>query len=225
MPISKGALSCRLYRLREDLPADYTEKFPLQLKRFWFKEIDPKSGEDRSTGWSHPRQILDPEADWDALHFHPWVVLGLRRDRKALNAVMFRARKEQAVLKALADQERKKLTKQERKAIEEQVRMDMLAVQTPATTIYEASWNLSSGLVIFAASSAAANTLFCDLFEETFGLYLWPMLPYTLAEEYSESQGDERILESVWPADFTTRKATDLSQALEEVKSLIPKGG
>ncbi|MBN1515231.1 recombination-associated protein RdgC [Candidatus Sumerlaeota bacterium] len=204
MPISKGSLSCRLYRAQDDLPPDYEERFPRQLRRHWFHEIDSRRGEDRSTGWVNLRHLLDTEPNWDEMCLYPWLLLGLRRDRKSLNPALLRARIELKIEEICKEKSVERIGKQERKAVTEQVKMDMLVEQTPSTQIIEAAWNLQSGLVVFGAASENAGLIFSDLFTETFQVELWPMLPFTLAEKWTEGQGKPELLELLRPTIFSS---------------------
>ncbi|MFC1601882.1 recombination-associated protein RdgC [Candidatus Sumerlaeota bacterium] len=206
-PISRGSLSCRLYRVTDEVALIDEEAFVRKLKRYWFQEIDARRGEERSVGWVSPRQILATECSWHEIFIRPYLALGLRVDKKSLNPAMLRARLEQRLEQFKREEKRPDVRRDERKSLEEETRMNLLAAQTPSTQILELSWNMDSGLIVFAATGEAQNRMFHDYFSETFEYELLPLNPFFLADQWTVERGLEGQLEDVWPAVFAPEAA------------------
>jgi hypothetical protein len=217
-PISRGGLSCRFYHASEPPKDDYQERFLRNLKNAWFHEIDPRRGEERSTGWVHPQRILDRAPEWERINPRPYIMLGLRVDRKAISPPIFRAFVQGRIESLIRERGMEKIGRAQRKAIEEEVRADLLAEQTPMTQVTEMAWNTATGLVTFAATSESLNIVFSDYFIETFECELRPLNPFMLADAWCVERGLDAQLDAISPALFAspTERLAEAVAALED---------
>jgi len=205
MPLIQGSISFRLFRVEGEPPASLRRAFEGALRRHAFRPVAVEKGETRSIGWVNPRQVLDADVTMDSLQVGPWILLAQRQDRLALNARLFRAQRDLAISEAAAKAKKTRLSKNERKAVEEQVRLNMLRRQTPSTQIIEAAWRPEDGCVYVAASSDAAALAFTEMFAVTFGLSLIPAAAAVRASRWAERHGVSDLLAELTPTVFAAR--------------------
>jgi len=205
MPLTSGSISFRLFHVEGEVAPDLRRAYDTPLRRYSFRPIAVEKGETRSVGWVNPRQVLDADVSMDKLRVGPWVLLALRQDRLALNARLFRAKRDLALAEAAAKARKTRLSKNERLVIEEQVRLDMLRCQTPSTQIIEAAWRPDEERVYVAASSEAAALVFTEMFAVTFGLSLVPAVAGVSAIRWAERHGAAGQLAELTPTVFAKR--------------------
>ena len=206
MPLTHGSVSLREFTVEGEVPADSGRAFDAALRRYAFRPVAVEKGETRSVGWVNPRQVLDADVTMEKLRVGPWVFLALRQDRMALNARLFRARRDQALAEAAAKAKKTRLSKNERQAVEEQVRLDMMRHQTPSTQIIEAAWRPNEGVVFVAASSETAALAFSEIFSVTFGLTLVPSVAAMRMIKWAEKKGVADRLAQLAPTAFAARR-------------------
>jgi len=164
--------------------------------------IDPAKGEMRSMGWVNIRDVLDSDLKMDKVLFNNVIAMGLRVDHISINPRMFRAMLAKEVKKASHGRE-SRLTDEQRLAVEEQVRLEMLRNQPPSMGVYEMAWKLESGHVFFGAIGNKINIEFSEWFTETFSISLEPQFPFLRAERWAKQQHAERELREVLPSPFS----------------------
>ncbi|NQU43696.1 recombination-associated protein RdgC [bacterium] len=199
MSLISGAISARVYRVEEPPARDALHELGKDLKRYAFQPVRVDRSP-RSMGWVSPRNLLDTDLAIEKVLFEDFVVLGLRLDKVTVNAKLLKAYYQQAVQKLLKDQQRKQLSRDERAALMERTKIDLMAQQSPTTSLYEMAWNLTSHHVYFSATSTALNTEFADLFQETFHTGLTPLFPYLRAEPKAQKEGLAEALMQLEPS-------------------------
>ena len=207
MPLIHGSISFRQFHVEGDRTGDLRRSFEASLRRYSFRPIAVEKGETRSVGWVNPRQVLDADVSMDKLMIGPWVLLALRQDRMALNARLFRARRDLALADAAAKAKKTRLSKNERQAVEEQVRLEMMRHQTPSTQIIEAAWRPDDEVAYVAASSEAAVMMFSEMFTVTFSLSLVPAVAAVRALKWAEANGAADVLADLTPTAFAVRSS------------------
>lgn len=201
MGLSSGTISCRAYYLSAPPPKNFLSKAALDLKRHAFQPVRVDRSP-RSLGWVNPRQILDTDLTVEKVVFEDFLVLGLRIDKVSVNARLLKAHFQRERGEALRERDKKQLNRDERSALLEKVRLELMRKQSPTTTIHEMAWNLQAHHVYFSALSASLNQEFCDLFSDTFHTALTPLYPFVRADLKAEKEGlREELLESQ-PARF-----------------------
>ena len=216
MPLTSGSITCRAYFLAVP-PAtkDFLDEGIRDMQRHAFHPPQAERGQVRSIGWVNPRNILDSKLTPEKILFEDFIVLGLRIDRITLNSRIVKARFNEAVREAIKERRKSGLGREERVAILEKVKADLLAKQTPSTSIYEMAWNVKTHRVYFSATSESLNLEFCDLFSDTFHTSLTPFFPFLRAETKAKKEGmTEALLESL-PARFSPL-ATNVVHISEE---------
>lgn len=213
-PLTHGSATLREFYVDGDRPENW-RAFETPLSRYAFRPIAIDKGETRSAGWVNPRQVLDNDVSLDKLKVGPWLLLALRQDRLALNARIFRARRDLAMTEAAAKAKKTQLSKNERQAVEDKVKLDMLRAQTPSTQIIEAAWHPDEEVVYVAAASEAITLVFSDLFVATFGLTLMPGVAGIRSLRWAESNGCADRLDELTPSVF----GSTFSARMAEIQS------
>jgi hypothetical protein len=204
MPIISGALSARVWRVTEALPPQFGESFERNLKRHAFKPISTEHGHLRSMGWVNIRQVLDANVTMKKAMFDNVLALALRVDRITINQRLFRATLAQEIAKALREKGQSGgLTREQRSAIEDDVRMKLLREQVPSMSVYEMAWQLESGSVYFAATGDKLNAEFSELFTQTFNVGIEPQFPFLRAQHWAKKARRQRDLLELLPAPFS----------------------
>ena len=104
----------------------------------------------------------------------------------------------------LAKTGREYLSRNEKKAIKDQI-MNTLSLRIPATpNVYDVIWNYEESSLLFLSNLKAANEELETLFTQSFNLTLIRLFPYTTADlmlGLSDAQRDQ--LTNLSPASFT----------------------
>ncbi len=203
MTIIAGAFSGRIWRAIDSLPPHFDDLVGRNLPRYAFKPVNTERGELRSMGWVNVRQLLDTRLTLQKVMYDGTLVLGLRIDKLTLNMRLFKATLAQEVAKVLKEQKRGKLSREEVTAIEEQLKKKLIENQIPSTSVYEVSWNLESGAILFTGGGDKLSMEFSDLFTETFNVSIEPQFPFYRAERFAKKQHLERELMEAYPSPFS----------------------
>jgi hypothetical protein len=203
MSLTAGSVTCRVWRVLDTLPPGFKETFERNLRRHAFRPIDPERGQLQAVGWVNARQLLDAELRLEKVLFGNLIVLALRVDRLAINLKVFRATLAQAIDKALRDNDRRRLSREERLVLEDKVRLDLIKSTQPATNVYEVIWRLEDGVLFFGSTSNKLSGIFSDLFTETFQVSIEPQFPYLRAQQWADKQKLGQELLELLPSPFS----------------------
>lgn len=203
MTIIAGPFSGRIWRAVDSLPPHFDELVGRNLPRHAFKPVNTERGELRSMGWVNIRQLLDTRLTLPKVMIDGTLALGLRIDRVTINMRLFKATLAEEFVKVSKEKKREKLSREEKAAIEEQIKQKLIANQIPSTSLYELSWNLESGIILFTGGGDKLNMEFSDLFTETFNVSIEPQFPFYRAERYAKKQHLERELMEAFPTPFS----------------------
>jgi len=186
--LTAGAITCRVYRLSEAPPPDFLEKAEADLRRHAFKPVNVDRAP-RSFGWVRAQDVLDTDVRIENSMYDDYLVLGLRVDKVSVNARLVKAHFQRAAEERMRQTGRDRLGREEKAALLDRTRRELLAKQTPATSFYEAAWNTREHRVYFSATSENLNREFSDLFQDTFHVAILPQYPYLRAEAVAEARG------------------------------------
>ncbi len=191
MPFRSGALSVRRFQVVEDIPETLPKTATVALRRYLWRPIDDARGERESFGWVNPRRLLAETFTWEDVVDGPYVLLGVRRDRKNFSQVLFRARRDELFDRTKSERNITRLSRQQRLALEEQLTVEMLRETSPQSTFAEVVWDTNSNLLLVGTT---ANT-FCErtieIFEATFDLKVRPLFPALIGADAIAAQGLE----------------------------------
>lgn len=190
MSLSKGTATCRIYAIdASEVPASFERTATMALRRYAFRSIDADRGEDHSFGWIDPRRVLDMALVWENMVDGSLVFLAVRIDKKTLDKVAFGARSKQRQAEMCRERAMSRLSRQQRLALEESLKTEMLREVSPTTSYVEIVWDRTAGLLIIGTSSNATCERITDLFASTFDVRVAPQFPSLLGYAYTQEQG------------------------------------
>jgi recombination associated protein RdgC len=187
MSFLQGSISVRRYQVGDEIPATLAQTATLAIRRYAWRPIDDQRGEKESFGWMNPRNVLQDGFTYDDLVDGPYMVLGVRRDRKNYSKVLFKARRDLMFVDVKKERNLDKLSRQQRMALEEQLNIEMLKETSPQSTFSEMVWDTNSNLVFMGATSNTLCERIQELFEATFDLKVRPIFPSIVGAEYIAS--------------------------------------
>ena len=187
MPFIQGSISVRRYQVGDEIPATLAQTATLAIRRYAWRPIDDQRGEKESFGWINPRNVLQDGFTYDDLVDGPYMVLGVRRDRKNYSKVLFKARRDLMFVDVKKQRNLDKLSRQQRMALEEQLNVEMLKETSPQSAFSEMVWDMNSNLVFMGATSNTLCERIQELFEATFDLKIRPIFPSIMGAEYIAS--------------------------------------
>lgn len=191
MPFRSGALSVRRFRLDEPPPESLARTATMAIRRHSYKPINAERGERESFGWVNPRRLLDEKYDWEDLVDGNLVFLAVRKDKKAFNKTLFRARRDEAIERLCKERGIERITRQHRLALEEELTVVMLKEVTPTTAFTELVWDTNTDEVMIGATSRTLCERIADLFQSTFDRRLMPLFPALVGWRVLSEQGLE----------------------------------
>ncbi|MFW5487716.1 MAG: hypothetical protein ACNI3A_04735 [Desulfovibrio sp.] len=203
MGFLSSSVSYTRYRVVGDIPEGLWREVPERLLKNAFQDID-HNAEERSFGWVCFDDYLDTEwksAPPEKGEFLTW---SLRLDTRRIQPAVFKKYFELALREykeSIKDDEKKFVSKSRKTEIREQVALRLRAKSLPVPAVFEAAWNMQTGIIYFGSTNAKARALFEDCFTLTFELELEPQTPFFLA---SRILGEEAVsrLENIDPTVF-----------------------
>jgi len=218
MPITYGSLSTRIWRVNDALPPEFAEGFERKLQRHAFRPVDAEKTELRSIGWTNIRQPLDTHLTMDKILFRDKIALGLRVDRVSINQRMLRARLSLEVDKVMKSKGKERLGDEQRAAIEDKIRQEMIKNQPPSISLYEMVWHLETGLVFFGSTGNKINSEFSELFVQTFDMGIEPQLPLLRGLRWAKKHRLEQELRELLPAPYSPKVPAQVVEVRDDGK-------
>lgn len=152
MPIRKGTVSCSRFRLEGDVPKDVKKWLTKALKQGGFEPIDPKSDEDRASGFV---ELEDDKATGfaaGALFEGLYALFAWRVEKIRLPASTLRAELADWLKKFEAKNGRGP-GRREKAEQKDLIRKTLRAKTPPVASVSDVSYELPSGEVLVWASS------------------------------------------------------------------------
>jgi len=178
MGLKKGLISCTRFTLAAPLPGNFAAAFHDSLHAFAFRDFFPEN-EEKSLGWTGLQEILDSEFAYANHSLGDYRVFSLRVDRKTVPNALWRLRLLEAERRVLAERGAKKLYKEEREALREGIRRELLKSAPPVPALFDVCWSLSRGMVYFSSLAEKILQDFQDLFHASFSLGISLQVPWT----------------------------------------------
>jgi len=190
MGLKKGAFSFSRFAVSSPLPGNFADLFDEKIKAFAFRDFFPEN-EEKSLGWTGLQDILDREFAYATHTLGDYRVFSLRIDRKTIPSALLRLRFLEAQRDMLAERETKKLYKEEKEALREAIRQDLLKQSSPLPSLFDICWSLSRGMIYFSSHSEKILQDFQDFFGETFEMALSLHVPWLDALAQGEGEAAE----------------------------------
>ena len=177
MGLRKGTLTFSRYRLIGAQPDHFSEFFNERIRRFAFQSVW-RTADEKAAGWTALDDPLDTEFQYASYAQGRYLLFSLRIDRKSVPPALLRLKILEAERNKLLETGQKKLYKEQREAIREAVRLDLVGRTLPAPTFFEICWSVTENTLIFCSLSDKIFEELQEHFRESFQLTLAPHAPW-----------------------------------------------
>lgn len=174
MPVIRGPISVRRYRVRGELPRDVRSRFLKGIRAHAFEPIDPQSSEEAHAGWVSSMDEDQNDIQLGHIMFGDRLVVAMRFDtlnpppKAVKKAVAARAR-------AMEAESGNPVGRRELRMLKVVIETELKARMIPKSQVTDMAWDLgahalsSPGRLYLWATSKSINERFLDLFAKTFG--------------------------------------------------------
>lgn len=177
MGLIKGPLTFSRYRIGGTLPDRFPDFFQERIRRYAFQKIW-RTADEKASGWTSLENVLEADFPYASYAQGRYMLFCLRVDRKSVAPSLLRLRIMEAERNRLAETGQKKLYHEQREAIRESVRLELLGKSLPVPSFHEVCWNVPDNTLIFGSLSDKVFAELQDLFKESFSLSLIPCVPW-----------------------------------------------
>lgn len=152
MGLRKGTLSFSRYRLIGDQPGRFPDFFSERIREHAF-HTDWRTADEKAAGWTGLEDPLDTDFPFASYAQGRYLLFSLRIDRKSIAPSLLRLKVIEAERKQLAQSGQKKLYREQREAIREAVRLELLGRTLPVPSSFEVCWSVPDNTLIFSSLS------------------------------------------------------------------------
>jgi len=185
MIIGKGRLTARTFNVLGRKPEPPVSAILESLEAHAFSGFEDE--EHRSSGWVSIGHILDMDFSKERNVRGPFVVFGLRVDKRRVPSQLFKAKVAQEIDAALAVQGR--VPPRERRDIRQRIKEELLEQVLPSSSATGIVWHRSAHLLHIMSSSRAIIENAAELFDRCFELSLECRGPGFLGLELARAAG------------------------------------
>lgn len=181
MGLLSGSVSFVRYKVEVDkLPENFWSFADDRIRAFSFRDIDDNY-EEYSIGWVSVLNMFDSDLATPSYAVGDYLVLSLRIDERKVAPVLLKkfCQKEEERIKK--EKGRPRLSRTERLEIKERVHLMLLKKAMPLPAVFDMSWNLSEGTVLFFSNNQKAREKFEEFFKKTFELTISLQIPFLTA--------------------------------------------
>lgn len=172
MGLLKGNLSFLSFKVAGELPPNFRGVFEERIRFRAFKErLDARTG-DENIGWVN---IIDPDdidLNLNAFLYGNYLVLGLRIDKKTVNAALLRIMTQRQVKETMEAKGAERLSASHKRDIKEAVHEELLQRALPSVRVFDMAWDIDTGEVRLFTTSQGVADIFRIFFRDTFELEL-----------------------------------------------------
>ncbi|MEW6333856.1 MAG: recombination-associated protein RdgC, partial [Thermodesulfobacteriota bacterium] len=165
------------YRLIGKLPENFPGFFNERIRMNAFRNVW-RTADEKSAGWTGLDDPLDTDFPYASYALGQYLLFCLRVDRKSVAPSLLRLRVMEADRSKLAETGQKKLYREQREAIREAVRLELLGRSLPVPSFFEVCWSVPDHRLIFCSLSDKVFEELQELFRDSFQLTLCPDLPW-----------------------------------------------
>ena len=177
MGLRKGTLSFSRYRVVGTLPDRFPDFFAERIRKQAFQTVW-RTADEKAIGWTGLEDPLDTDFPYASYAQGRYLLFSLRIDQKSIAPALLRLRVIEAERKQLAQSGQKKLYREQREAIRESMRLELLGRILPVPSCFEICWSVPENTLSFCSLSDKAFEDLRDLFRDSFQLTLCPCVPW-----------------------------------------------
>jgi hypothetical protein len=187
MGLLKGSVTFSRYRIAGTLPDHFPEFFNERIRRHAFQTVW-RTTDEKAMGWTSVENGLDTDFPYASYAQGRYMLFSLRIDRKSVAPSLLRLRILEAERKQLAENGQKKLYREQREAIRESVRLELLGKTLPVPSFHEICWSVTENVLTFCCLSDKVAGELQELFRECFSLDLAPYAPWDVKKRGADPQ-------------------------------------
>ena len=177
MGLLKGSLTFSRYRIIGGLPDHFPDFFNERIRRYAFQTVW-RTTDEKAAGWTGMENVLDTDFPYASYAQGRYMLFSLRVDRKSVAPSLLRLRIMETERSKLTETGQKKLYREQREAIREAVRLELLGRSLPVPSFYEICWSVPDNTLLFCSLSDKVVEELQGLFKESFSLTLRPYVPW-----------------------------------------------
>jgi hypothetical protein len=177
MGIRKGTLSFARYRLIGSLPDHFPDFFNERIRKHAFETVW-RTADEKATGWTGLEDPLDTDFPYASYAQGRYLLFSLRIDRKAIAPALLKLRVMEAERNKLLETGQKKLYREQREAIRDATRLELLGKTLPIPSFFEICWSVTDNTLIFCSLSDKVFEELRELIRDSFELTLVPYVPW-----------------------------------------------
>jgi hypothetical protein len=185
MGLLKGAVTFSRYRVVGALSDHFTEFFDERIRRYAFQNIW-RTTDEKTLGWTSMENGIDSDFPYASYAQGRYMLFSLRIDRKSVAPSLLRLRTLEAERKKLTESGQKKLYREQRGAIRESVRLELLGKTLPIPAFHEICWSVPDHVLTFCCLSDKVAGELQEFFRESFSLDLHAYTPWDV--EWAEAK-------------------------------------
>ena len=201
MPLLSPTVTFTRYMVRDQLPDNFWAWAVDEISARAFREQDAGVTE-ISIGWASPRDPFKDEITMEDIAFSDFLIISFRVDKRSVPAPLLKKFCSIEEKRTLAERQMQRLTSKMRKEIRERTKLQLLSKALPVPATYDLCWNISTGAVLFFSRQDKICGMVEDLFKTTFGMRLYPVIPYTLGLQIIDRDTQTEIYETLRPEVF-----------------------
>ncbi len=193
MGLLSSSVSITRYFVKGEINGPTIETVHGGLQKFAISKLDNDESVETISGWTSLEHPYNADFDRDTYLFGNYFVFCLRMDKKSISSRIVKKHVTLEINKRLAESKREYLSKNEKKAVKEDVLL-LLAKRIPATpNVYDVVWDYEKRSLWFFSNLKAANEELETLFTKAFNLHLIRLFPYTSALYGGTELPDEKM--------------------------------
>ncbi|MCL5808184.1 MAG: recombination-associated protein RdgC [Deltaproteobacteria bacterium] len=199
MGLCKGTLTFSRYRLIGALPDHFPDFFNERIRKNAFQTVW-RTAEEKAVGWTGLEDPLDTEFQYASYAQGRYLLFSLRIDRKSVAPSLLRLRITEAERGKLKETGQKKLYREQREAIREAVRLELLGRTLPVPSFFEICWSVPENTLIFCSLSDKVFEDLQELFRDSFQLTLCPYTPWDSQFPQKDQPGSGTVGKTALPS-------------------------
>lgn len=187
--------------IKEPAPDNFWAKTLDEISTRAFREQDV-GVQEISIGWAPPRDPFKEDITMEDIAFGDSLIISLRVDKRSVPASLLKKYCSIEEKRTMQQGTLQRITSKMRKEIRERTRLQLLAKALPVPATHDMCWNISTGSVLFFCRQDKICGMAEDLFKTTFGMRLYPVIPYTLGLRLIDRENKTEVFETMRPEVF-----------------------
>ena len=196
MPLLSPTVTFTRYMIREPVNDDFLTKIIDKISAKVFREQET-GVQEVNMGWAAPRDPFRQDINLQDISFSDFIIISLRIDKRSVPASLLKKYCALEEKRTIDQGQIQRITSKMRQDIRERTRMQLLAKALPVPATHDLLWNTSTGSVLFFCRQDKICGMVEDLFKATFGMILYPVIPYNLGLQLIDRDHETEAYETM----------------------------